>query len=594
MLKESLIPTQLITPEERKPIVIEAVASEKHLHVSYLILQGLKLGMFLLWLKLTRRADPATVGRALADFFQKMGVLWIKLGQLLSLRMDILPKEICDELSDLQDRAHGFSADLSRQIIEDDMGGPIERYFSHFSEQPFAAASISQVHSAQLKEGNVWVAIKVRKPDAHKTFARDLTVIRWLIKMLDRWSIQPHMRWSDLLWEIEQLMAEELDYHYEIANMQRMKKVLKKHNIYVPQVFSRYCSKRILVMEFMQGLLMADYLKIAASDPLRLKAWCKENNVRPVRLGKRLFFSNLRQLFEDNLFHSDLHPGNIIILRDSKIAFIDFGSIGSSDMDFLEKYALYLEAMIKKQYSKVFDIYLLLPDNIPATDLTGLKDKFIQILQKWQDRTRIRGLPYREKNISAINDDLLGILGEYRITMTWSVLRFLRASTTLDAAIRELIPEVSVHKLLEQYFLGRNKRQFKKVLPPNSMFDANNLPALIKAPISINESMVFRGSVVRRLAQVFRDSSGKLTDIVARIVRLSGGVLRITSLYLLLGFIATFVDNGESSLLDVGWLAPLTWLPSFDLQVWALIFIAIFYLDRVLVRLARSCSEVQS
>ena len=126
------------------------------------------------------------------------------------------------------------------------------------------------------------------------------------------------------------------------------------------------------------------------------------------------------------------------------------------------------------------------------------------------------------------------------------------------------------------------------------MFDANNLPALIKAPISINESMVFRGSVVRRLAQVFRDSSGKLTDIVARIVRLSGGVLRITSLYLLLGFIATFVDNGESSLLDVGWLAPLTWLPSFDLQVWALIFIAIFYLDRVLVRLARSCSEVQS
>lgn len=593
MLKKRLIPTQLINPEERKPIVTEAIASKKHLRVSYLIVQAAKLGVFLLWLKIIGKADSSTVGRALAEFFQKMGVLWIKLGQLLSLRMDIFPKEICDELSNLQDRAHGFSAELSRQIVEEDLGGPLEQYFSHFSEQPFAAASISQVHSAQLKDGNVWVAVKVRKPDAHKTFSRDITVIRWMVKMLDKWSIQSHMRWSDLLWEIEQLMTEELDYHYEVTNMRRMKKVLKRHDIYVPKVFSRYCSKRILVMEFMQGVLMSDYLKIAASEPLRLKAWCKENNVRPSRLGKRLFFSNLRQLFEDNLFHADLHPGNIVILRDSQIAFIDFGSIGFSDQDFLEKYALYLEAMVKKQYAKVFDIYLLLPDNIPAADLAVLKEKFIQILEKWQDRTRIKGLPYQEKNISAINDDLLGVLGEYRITMTWSVLRFLRASTTLDAAIRELIPEVSVHKLLKQYFLSRNKRQFKKMLPPNSMFDANNLPALIKAPISINESMVFRGSVVRRLALVFRDSSGNLTGIVARAVRFAGVLLRLTSLYLLLSFAATLAGGWASSLLSIGWLAPLTWLPNFDLQVWGLIVVAIIYLDWVLVRLARSCSEAQ-
>ena len=151
-------------------------------------------------------------------------------------------------------------------------------------------------------------------------------------------------------------------------------------------------------MEFIHGVVMADYLKVAASDPLRLKAWCEENNVEPRRLGKRLFFSNLRQLFEDNLFHGDLHPGNIVLLRDSRIAFIDLGSIGFSDRDFLEKCALYLEAMIDQQYSKVFDIYLLFPDNIPATDLTSLKEKFILILQKWQDRSKIKDLPYREKH----------------------------------------------------------------------------------------------------------------------------------------------------------------------------------------------------
>jgi ubiquinone biosynthesis protein len=593
MLKESLIPTPLIRPEERSPIIIDEIASEDRLRVGYLMTQVVKLGAHLLWLKLRRKADPVTLGKLLARFFQQMGVLWIKMGQLLSLRLDILPAEVCDELSRLQDQAHGFNLEYSRQLIEEDLGGPLEQYFSYFSETPFAAASISQVHRARLKDGNVWVAVKVRKPDAHKTFARDISVIRWMVATLNKWSIHSHMRWQDMLWEIEQLMTEELDYHYEMANIQRMKKVLARHNIYVPKVFAQYCSKRIIVMEFVHGVVMADYLKIAASDPLRLETWCKENNVLPRRLGKRLFFSNLRQLFEDNLFHGDLHPGNIVILRDSKIAFIDFGSIGFSDRDFLEKYSLYLEAMIDQQYAKVFDIYLLFPDNIPAADLTDLKERFILILQKWQDRSKIKDLPYREKNISAINDDLLGVLGEYRITMTWSVLRFLRASTTLDAAIRELIPEISVPKLLKVYFRGRSKRQFKKMMPPHQVFDLNNLSSLVKAPIHINESMVFRGSVVRRLALVFKSTSNKIADGLNSVFSFISGLLRLTGVYLIACLFANYEAPWLLPLLDEWWLAPLNGFPKLDIQVWGLIFVVLLYADRVIAKLRRSCNDAK-
>ena len=594
MLKESLIPTQLIKPTERGSITIDEIASEDRLRIGYLITQACTLGVQLLWLKLRGKAEPVTVGKLLARFFQQMGVLWIKMGQLLSLRLDILPAAVCDELSKLQDQAHGFNPELSRQLIEEDLGAPVEHYFTDFSSVPFAAASISQVHKARLKDGGAWVAIKVRKPDAHKTFVRDITVIRWLVAKLSQWSIQPHMRWQDMLWEVEQLMAEELDYNYEIANIRRMKKVLSRHNIYVPKVFSHYCSERVLVMEFIHGVVMADYLKVAASDPLRLKAWCEENNVEPRRLGKRLFFSNLRQLFEDNLFHGDLHPGNIVLLRDSRIAFIDLGSIGFSDRDFLEKYALYLEAMIDQQYSKVFDIYLLFPDNIPATDLTSLKEKFILILQKWQDRSKIKDLPYREKNISAINDDLLGVLGEYRITMTWSVLRFLRATTTLDAAIRELIPEISVPKLLKQYFRARNKRQLKKILPPHQAFDINNIPALVKAPINISESMVFRGSVVRRLALVFKDTGNNIADGLNSVLRFASGLLRIGGLYLLLAM-ATHSDvSWLLPLLDKWWLAPLNIVPQLDIQVWGLIFATLLFADRTIARLGRSINDASS
>ena len=168
-------------------------------------------------------------------------------------------------------------------MIEEDLRHPWATILPISAQMPFAAASISQVHKARLKDGGAWVAIKVRKPDAHKTFVRDITVIRWLVAKLSQWSIQPHMRWQDMLWEVEQLMAEELDYNYEIANIRRMKKVLSRHNIYVPKVFSHYCNERVLVMEFIHGVVMADYLKVAASDHSDSKLGV-ENNVEPRRL----------------------------------------------------------------------------------------------------------------------------------------------------------------------------------------------------------------------------------------------------------------------------------------------------------------------
>ena len=138
----------------------------------------------------------------------------------------------------------------------------------------------------------------------------------------------------------------------------------------------------------------------------------------------------LRQFFEDNLFHGDLHPGNIVLLRDSNIAFIDFGSIGFMDQDFLEKYDIYIEALVKKQYSKVFDIYLLFPDNIPSVNIGKLKQEFVEPLQAWQERCSIKSLSYDEKSTSTINDEFLKLLGKYKITMTWSFMRFTRASIT--------------------------------------------------------------------------------------------------------------------------------------------------------------------
>jgi ubiquinone biosynthesis protein len=592
MLKQKLIPTVLIKPEERKPIVIDDKLPGTRFRLFYLAKQLFKLMLRLLWLKLTRRLEPKTIGIELRTFLQQMGVLWIKVGQLLSLRVDLLSPEISAELSKLQDRAPGFSPAQAKHFIEEDLGAPLEAHFSTFIEAPFAAASISQVHKAYLKHERVWVAVKVRKPGASETFSSDMAMIRWIGQLLLWLSISPHMRWQDMLWEIEQLMNEELDYHYEATNMRRMKKTLRSHKIYVPKVFTRYSTKRILVMEFLSGVLMSDYLKVARTEPDRLKTWLKENNVKPDLLGSQLFYSTMRQLFEDNLFHSDLHPGNLILLRNSLVAFIDFGSIGFSDQDFLKKYNLYLDALVSQQYAKVFDIYLLFPDNIPSIDLTHLKEEFIQILRLWQERCYIKALPYNEKTISALNEELLGVLGKYGLAMAWAFLRFMRVAATLDVTLRELIPEKNINSLLVKYFQRREQRTLRRLVQ-NRDVKWVDLPALVELPIKLNETMIFRGAIIRRLAQVFEGMTTKVVQWFDRLFGIIILILRLFSLFLLLVV---------SEQYQVAWLLSLVpselaelaqGMPRLDIQVWVIIFIILLYSDRVLVKLRKRFREAE-
>ena len=594
MLKRKLIPTALINHAEKNPIRINKKLSTTHFRFFYLASQLLKFLLQLLWLKLTKRFEPKQVGILLRNFFHQMGVLWIKAGQLLSLRLDLLSPEICEELTKLQDQAHGFSPAIAKSIIEEELGTPLETHFSTFIDMPFAAASISQVHKAYLKQEQVWVAIKVRKPCAYDLFSSDITLIRGLVRLLQWLAIKPHMRWQDMLWEIEQLMIEELDYHYEVTNMRRMKKVLRRHKIYVPKVFTHYCTKQILVMEFIPGVLMSDYLKVARTEPERLNQWLKTNNVKPSRLGQRLFYTNLRQLFEDNLFHGDLHPGNIILLRNSMIAFIDFGSIGFSDQDFLKKYALYLEAIVTQQYAKVFDIYLLFPDTIPATDLTLLKEEFIQIFQSWHERCQIKELSYNDKSVSALSDELLAVLGKYGISMTWAFLRFIRASTTLDAALRELIPHKDVNRLLVSYFKGHDQRMMEK-LARNTEVNWANWPAVLaEAPIRQNEAMIFRGAIIRRLAQVFESVTTKVARLFNALFNITIYLLRLFELFLLLVFSQQYQIDWLVFLTPNHLTEIITEIPQLEIQVWVIIFMVLVYNDHILTKLRRRFREADS
>jgi ubiquinone biosynthesis protein len=189
---------------------------------------------------LTRRLSPTEQAFLVRGMLEDLGGLWIKVGQLLSLRIDLLPREFCNVLSKLQSQADGFTPAVARQIIEEDIGAPIEVIFDDFQDKPFATASIGQIHRAHLRREGVWVAVKVQRPYLKEKFAHDLKLISWVVGFLGLFKSLRYMRWNDAMWELKQMMEEELDYWNEASAMRRMRKTLKPHNIYVPKLFRDY------------------------------------------------------------------------------------------------------------------------------------------------------------------------------------------------------------------------------------------------------------------------------------------------------------------------------------------------------------------
>src|SRR5690349_402093 len=248
MLNKKYTPTRLVKPAERpKLVIVEPPASPRFRNVRFVVV-FLRWALGSLWLKLSKKNAAHVSARRLREMVEQLGGLWVKVGQLLSLRADFFSPEFCSEMSQLQYRSIGFPWSIARSIVETDLGGPLEHYFDEFDPAPFAAASISQVHRAHLKAEDVWVAVKVQRPDIQSTFFRDLALLRFIFNLFRQFRIMAHLRWGELSWEIEQIVTEETDYRYEEANLRRMKKSLRAHRVYIPEVFSRYCTRRVLVM----------------------------------------------------------------------------------------------------------------------------------------------------------------------------------------------------------------------------------------------------------------------------------------------------------------------------------------------------------
>ena len=458
MLESDLIPIPLDLPPEKRLLQVYSVPLKRN-RVFFVVSECLKL-FFRYFFKRLSGSETlvADFARELRQTIERMGGLMVKVGQLLALRLDLLPAEVCSELTKLQDRSWGVPFEHVKQVIERELGIPFEEAFMEFEEKPFAAASTSQVHRARIPTVEGIVIVKVQRPDVEKNFSQDLKLIQFLLSAIKSSGFQSYLDWDSMSTEVGQIVQEEMDFRYEAANIERMKSTLRDHDIYVPTLIPSHSSKRILTTEYVPGILMSDYIRVAKTDPERLATILHLNNIDPLLAGKRLFESFFRQMLEDNLFHGDLHPGNIMLLRDSRLCLIDLGAIGSLDTHFLRYYRRSLQALGERDYDTALDYSLMMCDSLPGENIEGIKAQLTQCYRQWDARMNIRSLPYHDKSIGSIGVAVGAVLRKNRVSSSWQLLRVFRTWGSMDASLNYLIPNADYRSLIEGYFQGATTR----------------------------------------------------------------------------------------------------------------------------------------
>jgi ubiquinone biosynthesis protein len=422
----------------------------------------LALGLWLAGRRLHGRpaADVASA-RRVRVLLQSLGGLWVKLGQLVAMRRDLLPADFCAELGALQDRAVGFPGAMARRIVEEDLGREVGAVFAEFDERPFAAASIGQIHFARLRGSARAVAVKVRRPFIEEAMRQDLAMVRSLCVALEAVGVLRDAHLVDFLGELEAAMREELDYRLEASSITRMRRSLRGHGIYVPKAFGSLCSSRVLTMELVDGVLMSEYIAARDRDPERVTAWLAENDVDPERVGRLLHGSLMRQIVEDNLFHGDLHPGNILLLRRSRVALIDFGSIGTLEARFRTLYRMLNRAMSDLDFDKVSDIMsLIAPSPDPGIDWDRVRRNASAALRRAELRAYAPNLSYHERSMTTALLDVARSLAGSGFPIGWAFMRVDRAHVTLDASLTYLMPDVSYLELGQEYWKEARRRSF--------------------------------------------------------------------------------------------------------------------------------------
>jgi len=374
---------------------------------------------------LRRFAEPPE-SRAvrLRKVLEELGPTFIKLGQTLSVRPDLVPLDLCYELSKLQDRVPPFGYEDVKKQIKESFGNYPEKIFASFDPVPFAAASLGQAHRAQLKTGEN-VVVKVQRPDMRKTIETDIDILYTLAQLANRY--MHDIKIFDpisIVDEFSRVITKEIDFTYEAHNIDKFCKNFKEiTTVQIPRVFWEYTKPKVITTEEITGIRMSDYLNQPHSD--EEKKAVAANGANAI----------LQQIFIDGFFHADPHPGNIFILPDNAAAFVDFGIVGRLDEDTRDVVVNLLIAVSTKNINGIIKALEMLGSVAEEHSLRDFKHDISDFVERFYD------IPLKQIEISTILPQAIELMTRHKLRIPPQFHVMIKAIATMDGVARQLDPD---------------------------------------------------------------------------------------------------------------------------------------------------------
>ncbi len=409
------------------------------------------------------------IGKRLLDCLIHLGPGYIKFGQALSTRPDLVGKDICDFLKILQDNLKTIPNSIAKKVIHNENEKFLQEHLASFYEKPIASASVAQVHTGILKNGEK-VAIKILKPNIQNLLFKDFTFFYWIAKCLE--FIFPNIKRLKLTKNVEvlsEVSLNELDLRLEASAADELAENFKNHSNYrVPKIYWEFTTKKMLVLEFIDGIRIDDLESLIAN---------KHDIKKITEIGTEVFFL---QVFRDGFFHGDMHPGNILIDNKGVLVPIDFGIMGrlsNKDRQFL---ALLLTYLLNKNYKKVVEIHY--EANMLGKDVSH--DNLSQAIRAIS--TPILNKPLGEVSLAKLLGQILGLSEKFNIEVQPQFTLLQKTMLMAEGTTRQINPDINMWQLsrpLIDKWINDTYDPFKVL---EEWFHKNKL-ALLKIPEIVNK-----------------------------------------------------------------------------------------------------------
>ncbi len=383
---------------------------------------------------LSEKKEIFSVPKRLRLAFGELGPTFIKFGQLMASRPDLLPEEFGKEFNKLLDEVPPFTFKEVKKLIEDEFGMSIAELFREFEEKPVAAASIAQVHNAVLHDGSL-VVVKVQRPNIEKIINADIELMRIMAKLIEKYI--PETRAynpSGIVMEFSRAIKKEMDFSLEASNMVNISRNFKgDETVVIPEVYWDFSTSKVLTLERIEGARIDDMEEL------------EKRGISGSKVASTLTDCFFAQIFKFGLFHGDLHAGNIFVMGEDRLGFVDFGIVGRVSEDMSEKLANIFVAIVKGDYNLLVESYLemgIVPEN---TDLDTFKRDYRDLLEAYLSK------PIKDAKLGKLLLGYSQIALNYNVMLPNDLVLLEKCILELEGIVRQLDPSFDLLKAGNRY-----------------------------------------------------------------------------------------------------------------------------------------------